>query len=115
MSPVIVLHQGRPVLVDGGSGGPTIITGVLQATVDALDFHLDPAAAVAEPRIHHQAQPSTVFVEAGMPQPTVRALAHMGYQIKTVPELGAVNQISIAPGKLSGAFDPRKGGGAAGD
>ena len=115
MSPVIVLRQGHPVLVDGGSGGPTIITGVLQATLDALDFHLDPATAVGNPRIHHQAQPATVFVEAAMPQPTTRALAQMGYPLKTVPELGAVNQISIAPGKLRGAYDPRKGGGAAGD
>jgi hypothetical protein len=31
-----------------------------------------------------------------------------------IPALGAVNAITIAPGNLHGAFDPRKGGGADG-
>ena len=38
MSPIIVLEDGRPVLVAGGSGGPTIISGVIQVTLDVLDF-----------------------------------------------------------------------------
>jgi gamma-glutamyltranspeptidase len=50
-----------------------------------------------------------------MPAQTTAALAQMGYRLKSVPELGAVNTIEIAPGKLRGAFDRRKGGGVAGD
>jgi len=115
MSPLIALRHGRPAFVAGGSGGPTIITGVLQVTLDSLDFDLDPERAVAEPRIHHQAAPDMVFVESSMPTPTTNELRRMGYNIRLVPELGAVNAIRIAPGDLRGAFDHRKGGGAVGD
>ncbi len=114
MSPIIVTRHGRPVLAAGASGGPTIITGVLQVAVDVLDFHLGPAAAVEEPRLHQQAAPDVVFVESRMPAATRRALAQMGYRLKEVPALGAVGAITIAPGDLHGAFDPRKGGGASG-
>lgn len=115
MSPLIALRSGRPAFVAGGSGGPTIITGVLQVTLDSLDFDLDPERAVAEPRLHHQAAPDMVFVESSMPTPTTDELRRMGYKIKLVQELGAVNAIRIAPGDLRGAFDQRKGGGAVGD
>jgi gamma-glutamyltranspeptidase / glutathione hydrolase len=115
MSPLIALRQGHPALVAGGSGGPTIITGVLQITLDSLDFDLDPERAVAEPRIHFQAAPDIVFVEASMPAQTTDELRHMGYKLKIVPELGAVNAIGIGPDRLQGAFDQRKGGGAVGD
>ena len=114
MSPIIAIRHHRPALVAGGSGGPTIITGVVQVVLDILDFHLDPGRAVAEPRIHHQAQPAQVFVEQSMSPRTVSALVQMGYKINSVPELGAVNAITIAPGDLQGAYDPRKGGAAVG-
>jgi len=114
MSPTIVTRRGRPVLTTGASGGPTIISGVVQIAVDVLDFHLGPQAAVDEPRVHEQAAPDVVLVETAMPAATRRALAEMGYQLKEVSALGAVGAITIAPGDLNGAFDPRKGGGAAG-
>jgi gamma-glutamyltranspeptidase len=50
-----------------------------------------------------------------MPAQTSMALVQMGYRVKTVPELSAVSSIEMGPGKLSGAFDPRKGGGVAGN
>jgi gamma-glutamyltranspeptidase / glutathione hydrolase len=115
MSPVIVMKNGQPVLAAGGSGGPTIISGVVQVVLNELDLDLDPEQAVAQPRIHDQAAPDIVFVEADMPAKTNAALTQMGFRLKTVPHLGAVNSIEIAPGKLSGAFDQRKGGGVAGD
>ncbi|HEX3408896.1 MAG TPA: gamma-glutamyltransferase [Candidatus Binataceae bacterium] len=115
MSPIIALQNGRPVLTAGGSGGPTIISGVTQLTLNVLDFHLDPGPALAVPRIHQQAQPDLVFVEESMPVKTQGQLTGMGYRLKVVPELGAVNAIRIKPGFLRGAFDQRKGGGAVGD
>jgi len=114
MSPIIVTRHGHPVLTAGASGGPTIISGVVQIAVNVIDFHLGPEAAVGEPRVHEQAAPDLVFVEAAMPAATRDALAQMGYRLKQVPTLGAVGAITIAPGDLNGAFDPRKGGGAAG-
>jgi gamma-glutamyltranspeptidase/glutathione hydrolase len=115
MSPVIVLKNGHPVLAVGASGGPTIISGVVQVVLDQLDFHLDPEHAVAEPRVHDQAAPDLVIVESTLPSETTASLRQMGYRLKTTPELGAVNTIEIAPDKLRGAFDHRKGGGVAGD
>jgi gamma-glutamyltranspeptidase / glutathione hydrolase len=114
MSPIIVTRSRHPVLTAGASGGPTIISGVVQVAVNVLDFHLGPEAAVGEPRVHEQAAPDVVFVEAAMPPATRNALEQMGYRLKVVPSLGAVGAITIAPGDLNGAFDKRKGGGAAG-
>ena len=114
MTPLIVTKKGIPVLTLGGSGGPTIISGVLQVALDILDFHLNPVQAVDTPRIHEQATPDVVVVESAVPEPTRGALVKMGYKVVTVPSLGAVGAITIAPGGLRGAFDPRKGGGASG-
>jgi gamma-glutamyltranspeptidase/glutathione hydrolase len=114
MTPIIVTRKGVPVMTAGGSGGPTILSGVLQVALNILAFHLDVASAVAEPRIHEQAAPDVVIVEAAMAATTRSALEQMGYKLKVVPELGSVGAITIAPANLRGSYDPRKGGGAIG-
>ncbi|HMD05859.1 MAG TPA: gamma-glutamyltransferase [Candidatus Binatus sp.] len=114
MTPMIVTKKGKPVMTTGGSGGPTIVSGVLQVALNILAFHLDAASAVGEPRIHEQAAPDVVIVEEAMPAATRTALEQMGYKLKVVPELGAVGAITIEPANLRGAADPRKGGGAVG-
>ncbi|HZC45592.1 MAG TPA: gamma-glutamyltransferase family protein, partial [Candidatus Acidoferrum sp.] len=114
MTPIIVTRNGVPVMTTGGSGGPTIVSGVLQVALNILAFHLDAATAVAEPRIHEQAAPDVVIVEEAMPAASRNALGEMGYKLKVVPALGAVGAITIAPANLRGAADPRKGGGAVG-
>ena len=60
MSPTIVLKDGKPVLVTGSPGGSRIISTVLQVIVNVLDYHMDVAAAVAAPRLHHQWLPDEV-------------------------------------------------------
>jgi gamma-glutamyltranspeptidase/glutathione hydrolase len=114
MTPIIVMKQDKPVLVAGGSGGPTIITGVLQVMLSVLDFRSTAEDSVAGPRLHEQAIPDVVLIEEKMPQTTRDALEQMRYKLRVIPQLGAVNAITIAPGNLHGAFDPRKGGGASG-
>ncbi len=114
MSPLIAMRHGAPVMVAGGSGGPTIITGVAQLALDLLDFRMEAQHAVEAPRIHHQAEPVTVFAEKALDPKTIAALTQMGFQMKVVPELGAVTAIKISPGDLDGGFDPRKGGAALG-
>ena len=114
ISPTIVVKGGKPVLAVGGSGGPTIITGVLQVALDVIDFHLGPGVSVDLPRIHEQASPETVLIEEKMSPKTVSALQQMGFQTHTLPMLGAVGAITIEPGNLRGAGDPRKGGMASG-
>jgi gamma-glutamyltranspeptidase / glutathione hydrolase len=114
MSPTIVMKKHSPVLALGGSGGPTIITGVLQVMLNVLDFHLDPQQAVDLPRVHEQASAPAVAAESNLPAATRHALEQMGYKLFVVKDLGAVGAIEVEPGDLRGAFDPRKGGGAAG-
>ena len=114
MTPIIVLKGGLPYMTAGGSGGPTILSGVLQVALNMLESHMDAEAAVVEPRIHEQAVPDIVFVEEAMPEATRNALGKMGYKLRVVPALGAVGAITIQAGNLRGAFDPRKGGGAEG-
>jgi len=114
MTPIIVMKQDKPMLTAGGSGGPTIITGVLQVALGVLDFHSSAEEAVANPRLHDQATPDVVLIEEKMPQTARDALEQMHYRLRVIPALGAVNAITIAPGNLHGSFDPRKGGGAAG-
>jgi gamma-glutamyltranspeptidase/glutathione hydrolase len=114
MTPIIVVKHDKPVLTAGGSGGPTIISGVLQVALDVLDFHSSAEEAVANPRLHEQGTPDVVLMEQSMPQTTREALEQMHYRLRVIPALGAVNAITIAPGSLHGSFDPRKGGGASG-
>jgi gamma-glutamyltranspeptidase/glutathione hydrolase len=114
MAPSMVFHGSRPIIVLGGSGGPTIITGVLQVILNSLDFRLPPVAAVNEPRIHEQNIPDLLFVDATMPAATIKGLAAMGYRLKLIKKwFGAVNEIQIAPNRLLGAVDPHKDGGVA--
>ncbi len=80
MTPIIVTKNGTPVMTTGGSGGPTIVSGVLQVTLNILAFHLDATSAVAEPRIHEQAAPDVVIVEEAMPAATRSALGADGLQ-----------------------------------
>ncbi|HTR61852.1 MAG TPA: gamma-glutamyltransferase [Candidatus Binataceae bacterium] len=114
ISPTIVIKGGKPVLAVGGSGGPTIITGVLQVALDVIDFHLGPGVSVDLPRIHEQAMPETMLIEEKMSPKTVTALQQMGFQTHTLPMLGAVGALTIEAGNLRGAGDPRKGGMASG-
>ncbi|MDB5607970.1 MAG: ggt [Bradyrhizobium sp.] len=115
MSPTIVLKDGKPVLVTGSPGGSRIISTVLQVIVNVLDYHMDVAAAVAAPRLHHQWLPDEVRIERGFADDVIAALKAEGHTV-TVP-LGqtSANSIAVTEHGLLGAPDPRtRGAGAAG-
>ena len=76
-------------------------------------FDLDPEHAVADPRIHEQAEPDMVFVEENMPAKTTDALTADGLSSQDGSRTRRGERDQIEPGNLHGAFDPRKGGGAA--
>jgi gamma-glutamyltranspeptidase / glutathione hydrolase len=113
MSPTIVLKDGKPVLLTGSPGGSRIISAVLQVIVNVLDYHMDVAAAVASPRLHHQWMPDVVRIEAGFPPETIAALKARGHQL--VEPLGqtSTNSILVTANGLLGAPDPRTRGAAA--
>jgi gamma-glutamyltranspeptidase/glutathione hydrolase len=114
MSPTIVLDGRRPELVVGGSGGPTIISGILQVVLGVTAFGRSLPDAVEAPRIHDQAVPPVLAVEPGV-EPGVRAvLERTGHRVAVVPGIGAVSAVGLEPdGTPRGAGDPRKDGGAA--
>jgi len=115
MTPTIVEKDGRPVYVLGSPGGPRIITAVLETVMNLIDFRLEPAAAVAAPRFHHQYLPDTVLYEKdGLSPQTLSGLTAMGYSLKEQSPWGAVELIGIAPGgRFTGVNDPRRPAGAA--
>jgi gamma-glutamyltranspeptidase/glutathione hydrolase len=113
MTPTIVLRDGGPLLVTGSPGGSRIISTVIQVIVDVLDYHMDVAAAVAAPRLHHQWLPDEVRIERGFPADVVAALRAMGHTV--VEPLGqtSANSIAVTEKGLLGAPDPRTRGAAA--
>jgi gamma-glutamyltranspeptidase/glutathione hydrolase len=113
MTPVIAVAGGRPRIVAGGSGGPLIVSATLQTLVGIVDFGLDPAAAVAAPRIHTQWAPPVVGVESGFDPAILDELARRGHTTRPLPFAGAVQVAVDEGGRLSAAADPRKRGGTA--
>jgi gamma-glutamyltranspeptidase/glutathione hydrolase len=114
MSPTIVLHDGRPELAVGGSGGPLIISGVLQVIIGVLASGRTLEAAVAAPRIHDQGVPAVTLVEPGIPPRLRDRLAAIDcHPLRVMPSLGAVSAVGLgADGRPHAAGDPRKDGGA---
>ncbi len=111
MSPTVVLDgKGRALLVVGGSGGPTIITGTLQVLLNVLAFGMRADEAVRAPRIHHQWVPEVLMADEGLPAQTVKAMAARGHETKTWKRWTAVQVVAVGADGPSGAADPSKKG-----
>ena len=110
MSPTIVLKDGKPVLVTGSPGGSRIISTVLQVIVNVLDYHMDVAAAVAAPRLHHQWLPDEVRIEHGFPDDVIAALRAKGHTVVEPMGQTSANSIAVTEHGLLGAPDPRTRG-----
>jgi gamma-glutamyltranspeptidase/glutathione hydrolase len=114
MSPTIVLKDGKPALVLGGAGGPTIITAVLQVIIGIVDFGDELAAAQARPRFHHQFRPDLIIMEEGAPEELVAGIRSRGHEPMLRNELGRINAIAWSEKrqKYVGVADPRGRGAA---
>ena len=105
---VAVLHNGKPWLVTGSPGGARIITTVLQTVVNSIDFGMNPAAAAAAPRVHHQWTPDELRVEKGISLDTMRMLQDLGHTVSVKPAMGRTQTIQVREnGELWGYSDPR--------
>jgi gamma-glutamyltranspeptidase/glutathione hydrolase len=113
MTPTIVLKDGRPVLITGSPGGSRIISTVLQVIVNALDYDMNIAAAVAAPRLHHQWLPDEVRIERGFSGETLTTLKAMGHNVIEPMGQTSANSIAVTPDGFLGAPDPRTSGAAA--
>jgi gamma-glutamyltranspeptidase/glutathione hydrolase len=110
MSPTIVLRDNKPVLVTGSPGGSRIISTVLQVIVNVLDYHMDVAAAVDAPRLHHQWLPDQVRIERGFAEDALAGLRAKGHQLVEPMGQTSANSIAVTPNGLLGAPDPRTRG-----
>jgi gamma-glutamyltranspeptidase/glutathione hydrolase len=116
MTPTIVLNpKGQVLLVVGGAGGPTIITGTSQVVLDVIDYRMSLADAMRAPRLHHQSIPDSLSFERGGLNPAVAdSLRAMGHALKQVPNLVNINAIMRVDSGWDGVFEPRSRGGAVG-
>ncbi|MBC8201011.1 MAG: gamma-glutamyltransferase [Planctomycetes bacterium] len=115
MSPTIVAKDGIPVLALGASGGPRIISSVVQVLLDILWFGDQPVEALQRSRVHHQWQPDRVYVEDSQRSGELHSyLLTVGYEVKPRPTVGVVQVIHVDDGVIKPASDPRKGGKPAG-
>ena len=107
MAPTIVAKDGRTFMVVGGRGGSRIITIVLEAVMNVIDYGLDPQEAVDAPRIHHQWLPDEIFVEPMALSPDTRKmLTDMGYKITDQAPWGAAGMIVTVPKAPAKAASP---------
>jgi len=110
MTPTIVLRNEQPLLLVGASGGPRIITSVLNVILGVIDLDCPIADAMQRPRPHHQWRPDEVFFDQPTPQQLSAELARRGHAISPRRRTGIVQAIVRTTDGWIAASDPRKGG-----
>jgi gamma-glutamyltranspeptidase/glutathione hydrolase len=116
MTPTLVLVGGKPLLAAGAAGGPTIISQVVLAIVNMVDFGMDLETALKQPRFHHQWQPDELRIEATVSGSVLQELEKRGHRLVRVQAIGASQAVGrAADGKtLIGVSEPRGYGSAEG-
>ena len=112
MSPTIVTRNGNLKMVAGGSGGPRIITAVLQNILNHIVYGMDATEAISAPRFHHQWLPDLILTEQyTLPDDVTDALIQKGHAIRATGALALTHIIIIdGDGRRTGAADPRSYG-----
>jgi gamma-glutamyltranspeptidase / glutathione hydrolase len=82
MTPTIVVHDGKTVLVLGSPGSSKIITTVANVLMGVVDYGMNIQEAVNAPRFHNQWLPDVLNVEKWFSPDTVSALRRMGYEVQ---------------------------------
>ena len=117
MTPSLVLDpKGRLFMLLGTPGGPRIITMVYHVISNVIDHRMPLPAAVAAPRLHHQALPDRIEIEpGGFPAASLDSLRALGHAIADDDGYwGDVEAIGRTEEGWQGVSDPRRGGGGAG-
>ena len=111
--PVFICRDEAPWAALGTPGGHTIPQTVPQIVMNLVDFGMDMAQAIAQPRISF-AEPDKLLVDPGLAAETKTALAAMGHSVQVQSEgLGNAHGLTIdydgskRPIGYSGAADPR--------
>ena len=109
MTPVIVLKNGKVVLVTGSPGGRTIINTVFTVVLGVTEYGLTGREAVDLARMHHQWLPDRTSVEqGGASESVLAALRQMGHTLTAGGRQGDAETIWIGPdGTPYGVHDKR--------
>ena len=122
MTPTIVVHNGKTVLVLGSPGSSKIITTVANVLMGMVDYGMNIQEAVNAPRFHNQWMPDVVMVEKWFSPDTLGLLRQMGYTVQIgLPDDGDAPYWSDAEciaideksGERLGATDGRNSNGKA--
>ncbi|HVI09288.1 MAG TPA: gamma-glutamyltransferase [Candidatus Binatia bacterium] len=121
MTPTIVVHDGKVVLVLGSPGSSKIITTVANVLMGVVDYGMNIQEAVDAPRFHNQWLPDVLNLEKWFSPDTALTLKKMGYNVKfglddNNPYWSEAECIAIDPksGERLGAADYRSNGSAIG-
>ena len=111
-----LFKDGAPWLVAGAPGGSVIISAVLQAILNIVDFGMSPIEAVTVPRLHCEG--ASIHLEARTPEKVCRALCEMGHTVSQSassfdPVMAKAHVVLREGNGWHGGADPRGGGGVA--
>ena len=109
--PSIVFENEQPVLVIGAPGATQIAMGVLQVTLNVLDFGMTMLEAVSSPRF--SATSNVIDLSNRIPRSVERELVALGYPTVRSPlshTFAWVHGIKITPEGLEGGADPATDG-----
>lgn len=112
MTPLLVLHDGRPFMALGAPGGARIINALTQVLSNVLDHGLSIQRAMEVPRI--DCATPRVLVDSRLPNDVKRGLANLGHRTAVVDETFGTAYFSTplaivadpADGSLHGGVDP---------
>ncbi|MCR4425121.1 MAG: gamma-glutamyltransferase [Firmicutes bacterium] len=122
MDPIIILKDGKPFFATGSPGGPPILYTTAQMVINAIDFQMNPQAAVEVPRIvyYPDSDPakSRLNIEPLVPQTVIDGMKAKGQNISAfnvkdyTMSCGGHLAVKIDPtnGALLGGADPRREG-----
>ncbi len=109
MTPTIVEHNGKLLMVLGSPGGATIITSVYQTFLNVAEFDMTMQEAVNAQRTHSQWLPDVIMYERGaLSEEVIKKLEDMGHKMLDRGNIGRVDAVkALENGKLEGGADPR--------
>jgi gamma-glutamyltranspeptidase/glutathione hydrolase len=113
MAPTIAFRGGRPAFTLGTPGGATIITTVLQAIVNHIDFGMPMEQALEAPRISQRNQGASDVEPGFAGSAQAQALAGLGHRWSDRPEeIGAASALVFnADGSITAVAEARRHGG----
>jgi gamma-glutamyltranspeptidase/glutathione hydrolase len=93
MSPTLVMKDGQVQMVVGSPMGTMIISSVLLAITNVIDFGMNAEQAVQSPRFHHQWKPETLFLEPEFTTDVKAKLEAWGHSLGSRQIMGAAELI----------------------